>query len=54
MEDIEKGRDEALNEVMRALSGGLAYEKQQNRDIPEGTVSTQPYFSDLMIPIGLK
>ncbi len=54
VEDIEKGRDEALNEVMRALSGGLAYEKQQHRDIPEGTVSTQPYFSDLMIPIGLK
>ena len=52
--EIEKQHTEEMNEVMRSLRGGLDYEKVQNRDIPEGTVSTQPYFSDLVIVIALK
>lgn len=40
--------------LMVAIGGGLDYEKNQNKDIPDGTITTQPYFSDLIIPVALK
>ena len=41
-------------DLMRTISGGLDYEKLQNQDIPDGTITTQPYFNDLLIPVALK
>ena len=52
--EMEKQRTQEQEELMRSLNGGLDYEKVRDMDIPDGTVSTQPYFSDLMIAIGLK
>ena len=39
---------------MESISGGIDYEKQENKDVPEGAITTQPYYSDLMIPVTLK
>ena len=52
--EMEKQNTQEQEKLMRALNGGLDYEKVQNMDLPEGTVSTQPYFSDLVSLIGLK
>ena len=34
---------------MVSISGGLSFDKTINQDIPEGTITTQPYYSDLMV-----
>jgi hypothetical protein len=39
---------------MLSISGGIDYFKTQNMDIPDGTITTQPYFSDLMIAVAMK
>ncbi len=52
--EMEQQRTKEQDELMRSLNGGLDYEKVRNMDIPDGTISTQPYFNDLMILIGLK
>lgn len=52
--EMEQQRTKEQDELMRSLNGGLDYEKVRNMDIPDGTISTQPYFNDLMIVIGLK
>ena len=39
---------------MQSIGGGISYEKIQNKDTPERTITTQPYFSDLLIPVALK
>lgn len=39
---------------MKSISGDIDYEKSENRDVPEGTITTEPYYSDLMIPVVLK
>ena len=39
---------------MHSISGGFDYERTQNYDIPDGTITTQPYFSDLMIAVAMK
>ena len=41
-------------ELMHSISGGFDYERTQNYDIPDGTITTQPYFSDLMIAVAMK
>ena len=53
LDEMEKLRTPEQEKLMRSLNGGLDYEKVQNKDVPDGTVSTQPYFSDLLLPIGL-
>ena len=35
--------------LMVSISGGLSFDKTINQDIPEGTITTQPYYSDLMV-----
>ena len=45
---------EREQELMRSIGGGNTYEKNQNMDIPDGTITTQPYFNDLLIPVALK
>ena len=49
-----KESTDSQNELMRSISGGLDYERTQNYDIPDGTITTQPYFSDLLIAVALK
>jgi len=41
-------------DLMLSISGGIDYFKTQNMDIPDGTITTQPYFSDLMIAVAMK
>ena len=41
-------------DLMLSISGGIDYEKKQNMDIPDDTITTQPYFSDLLVVVGLK
>ena len=53
--DIEQSRiSEEQHELMRSIGGGIDYEKAQNKDIPDGTIITQPYFSDLLVAVALK
>lgn len=54
-EDAIKNKvPEDHNQLMHAISGGLDYEKEQIKDIPDGTISTQSYYDDLLIPVTLK
>ena len=53
-EFVENEVPETAHELMRAIGGGIDYEKTQNQDIPDGTITTQPYFNDLLIPVALK
>ena len=39
---------------MKALNGGLDHEKRKNKDIPEGTITTQPYYNDLIVTVAVK
>ncbi len=41
-------------DLMLSIGGGIDYIKTQNKDIPDGTITTQPYFSDLLIPVAMK
>ena len=41
-------------DLMLSISGGIDYFKTQNMVIPDGTITTQPYFSDLMIAVAMK
>ena len=49
-----KTNSEEQNALMNAISGGMEYEKILNRDIPDGTITTQPYFSDMLVAVTLK
>ena len=40
--------------LMTAMEGGIDFEKRKNKDVPDGTITTQPYFNDLLIPVALK
>ena len=40
--------------IMKELSGGIDYEKNENRDRPQGTIVTQPYYSDQTVIVGRK
>ena len=40
--------------LMKAIGGGIDHVKNQNKDIPDGTITTQPYYNDLLIPVALK
>ena len=50
----KRSNTEEQNEVMEALNAGLSTEKRRNRDIPEGTITTKPYYSDLIVTIAVK
>jgi ABC-type amino acid transport substrate-binding protein len=45
---------EEQTDQVRSLGGGLSREQRKNKDIPDDTITTQPYFSDLLIPVTLK
>ena len=45
---------DSQRKIMISIGGGVGYEKTQIKDIPDGTITTQPYFSDLLIPVALK
>ena len=54
---VEKRKSIASEEhsaLMHAIGEGIDYIKTQNMDIPDGTITTQPYFSDLLIPVAMK
>ncbi|MBR3016294.1 MAG: transporter substrate-binding domain-containing protein [Clostridia bacterium] len=54
-EDVIKNKvPEDHNELMHAISGGIDYVKEQSKDIPDGTISTQSYYNDLLVPVTLK
>jgi ABC-type amino acid transport substrate-binding protein len=53
-EDKRASLTEEQIALMEAIDGVLDYEKIQNKDIPDGTIITQPYFSDLLVAVGLK
>ena len=40
--------------VMKELSAGIDYEKTENRDRPQGTIVSQPYYSDQTVIVGRK
>jgi hypothetical protein len=40
--------------LMTAMEGGIDFEKRKNKDVPDGTITTQPYYNDLLIPVALK
>ena len=45
---------DSQRELMTSIGGGVGYGKSQIMDIPDSTITTQPYFSDLLIPVALK
>ncbi len=45
---------DSQSELMKSIGGGTDYQKAQMKDIPDGTITTQPYFNDLLIPVALK
>ena len=45
---------DSQREMMKSIGGGVSYKKTQIKDIPDGTITTQPYFSDLLIPVTMK
>ena len=54
VDNWKRSNTEEQKEVMEALSGGLDAEKRRNKDIPEGTITTKPYYSDLIVTIAVK
>ena len=50
----KRSNTEEQNEVMEALNAGLDSKKRRNMDIPEGTITTKPYYSDLIVTIAVK
>ena len=53
-EKQQSNLSEEQHALMISIGKGVDYEKGQKKDIPDGTISTQPYFSDLLIPVVLK
>ena len=54
---VEEGKSVRSEEhvaLMRAIGGDIDYEKGQNKDIPDDTITTVPYYSDLLVPVTLK
>ena len=45
---------DSQRELMTSIGGGVGYGRMQNKDIPDGTITTQPYYNDLLIPVALK
>lgn len=41
-------------ELIKNIGGGIDYQKAQSKDLPEGTIMTQPYYNDLSEIIALK
>ncbi|MBR5336605.1 MAG: transporter substrate-binding domain-containing protein [Lachnospiraceae bacterium] len=48
----KKNSTEEQNKVMEALNAGMDFDKRLKKDRPDGTIITQPYYSDLLIPVG--
>lgn len=54
IEERRKLNTEEENAVMDAISKALPKEKRNTRDIPEGTIITDPYYWDLPVAVSLK
>ena len=54
VDNWKNSNTEEQNDVMEALNGGLDSEKRRNKDIPEGTITTQPYYDDLIVTVAVK
>jgi len=52
--EFMKDKPEEIRELMESISGGLDYDQEKFMDIPQGTIMTQPFFSDLVVSVGLK
>lgn len=51
---VKEQQTEEQSALMKAIGGGIGYKKGQNMDIPEGTITTQTYYNDLLIAVTLK
>lgn len=51
---MKQEQTEEQSALMAAIGGGIGYKKGQNKDIPEGTITTQTYYNDLLIAVALK
>ena len=51
VEEYKAVYSEDENEVMRTLSEALSRIKLDRRDLPDGTISTDPYFLDISVPV---
>lgn len=51
-QETEMSEEQAA--LMKAIGGDIKPGKRHNRDIPEGTIITQPYYNDFMVAVGLK
>ena len=54
VKEWKRSNTEEQNEVMEALNAGLDSKKRRNMDIPEGTITTKPYYNDLIVTIAVK
>ena len=52
--EAENNPNEERSALMKALGGGLDLDDLRYRDTPDGTIKTQPYYSDLLIPVAMK
>ena len=50
----KRSNTEEQNEVMESLNAGIDSKKRRNKDIPEGTITTQPYYNDLIVTVAVK
>ena len=51
---MKQEQTEEQSALMKAIGGGIGYKKGQNMDIPEGAITTQTYYNDLLIAVTLK
>jgi len=51
-QETEMSEEQAA--LMKAIGGDIKPGKRHNRDIPEGTIITQPYYNDFMVAVALK
>ena len=54
MEQSMARQTEEQNAVMKSLDIGLEREKVRLRDMPEGTVCTDPYYTDYPVLVFMK
>jgi ABC-type amino acid transport substrate-binding protein len=54
IQEIEKSRTVEENAIMNAMRDSLPKGVYKNRDMPEGTIITSPYYTDLNVLVTLK
>lgn len=53
-EEAKKQPNEERSALMKSLSGGFDLDQRRYKDKPDGTITTQPYFSDFLIAVAMK